>query len=284
MQIEKDTILYVLTKSHEYLKSKNIPQARLDAELLLADTLGIERIQLYARFDWKLTEAQKDIYRSRIKERGLKKPVAYIIEKKHFYKSLFYVNPAVLIPRPETEELIEWVLSEYTIENLNVLDLCTGSGCIGLSLKQERPTWKISASDVSLAALEVAKRNSEIMHLPFENLYESDLFHSIPSQKFDLIVSNPPYIPISEKPTLEEGVRNYEPHMALFLEEPERFFENLLASAKDYLKENGAVYLEIHPNYCEKILNLGKQVGFPNGIAKKDLSQKLRFIKFSNQT
>ncbi|MCX7998225.1 MAG: peptide chain release factor N(5)-glutamine methyltransferase [Leptospiraceae bacterium] len=284
MQIEKDTILYVLTKSHEYLKSKNIPQARLDAELILADTLGIERIQLYARFDWKLTEAQKDIYRSRIKERGLKKPVAYIIEKKHFYKSLFYVNPAVLIPRPETEELVEWVLSENTVENLNVLDLCTGSGCIALSLKKERLNWKVSVSDISLEALEVSKQNSKNLNLSIENFYQSNLFQSIPAQKFDLIVSNPPYIPISEKPTLEEDVRNYEPHIALFLEEPERFFENLLLSAKDYLKENGAIYLEIHPNYCEKILNLGKKVGFPNSTAKKDLSQKWRFIKFSNQT
>lgn len=277
--MEKDTILYVLTKSQEYLKSKNIPQARLDAELLLADSLGIERIQLYARFDLKLTEAQKDLYRARVKERGAGKPVAYIIQKKHFFKSIFYVNSSVLIPRPETEELIEWVLKENKNEELNTLDLGTGSGCIAITLKQERPNWKIDVSDISEEALEVAKQNSIRLQVTLENFYKSDLFTSIPQKSYHLIVSNPPYIPIEEKSSLSQDIVNFEPHLALFLENPEEFFERLLSSSRNYLEKSGKIYLEIHPDYSAQILDLGRRLGFNRGIIENDLSQKPRFLK-----
>lgn len=279
MQPEKDTILYVLTKSHEYLKSKEIPQARLDAEVLLADTLGLERIQLYTKFDLKLSETQKDIYRNRIKERGNRKPVAYILGKKHFFKSIFIVNPSVLIPRPETEELVEWVLYENQKENLRVLDVGTGSGCIAISLKLERPTWKLFVSDVSKEALLVAQENSQILNSNLEAFFLSDLFESIPPQKYDIIVSNPPYIPVSEKPIIEKEVLDYEPHLALFLDEPKFFWERLIKSSMNYLEENGSLYLETHPSYAEPILEIGRTIGFKEGTIKKDLSQKQRFVK-----
>ncbi len=279
MHAEKDTILYVLTKSQEYLKSKNILQPRLDAEVLLADILGLQRIHLYTKFDLKLSEAQKDIYRQRIKERGIRKPVAYIIGKKHFFKSVFLVNSNVLIPRPETEELVEWVLSENQKETLKVLDLCTGSGCIAISLKIERPNWKLFASDVSKEALIVARENSQILNSSIEAFFESDLFNSIPPQEYDLIVSNPPYIPISEKEILEEDVLNFEPHIALFLNDPDFFWEKLLSSSINYLRKSGIIYLETHPSYAEKIIQLGKKIGFQEGTIKRDLSQKFRFVK-----
>lgn len=279
MQPEKDTILYVLTKSYEYLKSKEVPQARLDAEILLADTLGLERIQLYAKFDLKLNETQKDVYRSRIKERGNRKPVAYIIGKKYFFKSIFRVTPSVLIPRPETEELVEWVLTENQEENLRVLDLCTGSGCIAISLKLEKPTWKIFASDISKEALLIAQENSQTLNASLEAFFQSDLFNSIPPQNYDIIVSNPPYVPISEKSIIEKEVLDYEPHLALFLEDPNSFWEKLLKSSFPYLSENGKLYLETHPAYVERIVEIGKQIGFTESTIKKDLSQKLRFVK-----
>ncbi|MCB1178588.1 MAG: peptide chain release factor N(5)-glutamine methyltransferase, partial [Leptospiraceae bacterium] len=112
MQPEKDTILYILTKSQEYLKNLGVPNPRLDAEILLSDLLSLERIKLYSNFDKKLSEVIKNEYRKRIKERGNFKPVAYITGKKYFYKSEFIVNQTVLIPRPETEELVEWILEK----------------------------------------------------------------------------------------------------------------------------------------------------------------------------
>jgi release factor glutamine methyltransferase len=282
--MEKDTILYVLTKSQEFLGKKQIPNPRLDAELILSDVLNLERIKLYSNFDKKLTEEQKDIYRDRIKSRGDFKPVAYIIGKKNFYKSNFLVNASVLIPRPETEELIEWVSKEMqSQESLSVLDLCSGSGCIGISLKKDFPQIHITLSDISKDALEVAANNAkEILPGTVITLLESDLFDSIQTEtKFDLILSNPPYIPIQEKASIMADVLNYEPHLALFLDDPETFYKKLLLGAYKHLAENGFLYMETHPDWVKQIADMSQDFGFKSSIIKKDLSHKERFIKLA---
>ncbi len=280
--MEKDTILYVLTKSQEYLGKKQIPNPRLDAELILSDVLNLERIKLYSNFDKKLTEEQKDTYRDKIKSRGDFKPVAYIIGKKNFYKSNFLVNASVLIPRPETEELIEWVSKELPSKpSFSVLDLCSGSGCIGISLKKDFPEIDITLSDISKDALAVAANNAkEILPDTVITLLESDLFNSISTEtRFDLILSNPPYIPIQEKNSLMVDVLNYEPHLALFLEEPETFYKKLLLGAYNHLTENGALYMETHSDWAKPISDMSQNFGFKSSIIKKDLSNKERFVK-----
>ncbi len=282
--MEKDTILYVLTKSQEYLGKRQIPNPRLDAELILSDVLNLERIKLYSNFDKKLSELEKDNYREKIKARGDFKPVAYIIGKKNFYKSNFIVSDKVLIPRPETEELIEWVSKEIIQgDALSILDICTGSGCIGISLKKDFPQILLTLSDISNDALEVARLNvTAILPEAQVNYLESDLFNSISSDaKFDLILSNPPYIPIEEKESLMADVLQYEPHLALFLNEPESFYKRFFFGAYEHLTEKGSLYMETHSDWAAKILQIGLDCGFKAGKIKKDLSNKDRFVKLT---
>ena len=280
--MEKDSILYVLTKSQEYLGKRQIPNPRLDAELILSDVLNLERIKLYSNFDKKLSEPQKDIYREKIKARGEFKPVSYIIGFKNFYKSVFSVNESVLIPRPETEELVEWVSKEISPDlNLEVLDLCTGSGCIGISLKKDFPNINILLSDISKDALVVASENAKKI-LPDEKItiIESDLFDSFSSDhQFDLIVSNPPYIPDAEKNTIMPDVLNFEPHLALFLTEPIHFYKRLLSGVMKHLKEGGSFYMETHSDWANIVSQMSNELGFKTSLIKKDLSNKERFVK-----
>ncbi|WP_061256220.1 peptide chain release factor N(5)-glutamine methyltransferase [Leptospira interrogans] len=278
-----DSILTLLKKSEEFLKKKEIPSARLDAEILLADLLNLQRVKLYVNFERLLNETEKNAYRKRILERSKNKPTAYITSQKAFYNSIFFVNENVLIPRPETEELVEKVLSDFkgNIGEQNVLDLCTGSGCIGISLKLARKDWNITLSDISKEALEVATKNAiqilgEEKHIQF---LESDLFLSIPKEsKFNLIVTNPPYIPISDKAEMMKDVIDYEPHLALFLENPKDFLSSLIAQAHERLVEGGKLYMEILPSLSETIISDSIAKGWENGKIEKDLSGKERFV------
>ena len=282
--MDKATILYVLTKSQEFLGKKQITNPRLDAELILSQVLNMERIKLYSNFDKKLTEPEKDSYREKIKARGEFKPVAYILGNKNFYKSNFFVNEFVLIPRPETEELVEWVSKEISPQKKwSVLDLCTGSGCIGISLKKDLPEIELVLSDISKDALEIAKENGKKLISEFDMTFvESDLFDSFGNDlKFDFIVSNPPYIPIEEKPTIMVDVINFEPHLALFLNDPESFYLRLLTGVLKHLKENGAFYMETHPDWIKRIVEMSLNLGFKSNSIRKDLSQKERFIKLT---
>lgn len=280
--MEKDTILYVLTKSQAYLAEKTIPSPRLDAELLLSDILNLERIKLYSNFDRKLTEEEKDEYRNRIKARGNFKPVAYITNKKYFYKSLFYVDEKVLIPRPETEELVEWSVKEIGAQNYQtVLDLCCGSGCIGISIKKDLPDIKLDMSDIDAGAISVAKMNVETIHPDSEiGIYQSDLFTSI-HETYDCIVSNPPYIPESEKPEIMKDVIQYEPHLALFIKSPQEFFTEIIKEAFNHLNPNGSLYMETHPDWSSFICEKAREISFRTAEIKKDLSGKARFVKLT---
>ncbi|MCB1189655.1 MAG: peptide chain release factor N(5)-glutamine methyltransferase [Leptospiraceae bacterium] len=282
--MEKDTILYVIKKSEEYLKNQGIESPRLDAEVLLADMLGLERIRLYTNFDKKLNEAEKDAYRKRIKDRVTFKPIAYITNKKDFYHSTFYVDQNVLIPRPETEELIEWVLKELEKDkSYKILDLGAGSGCIGISLKKEFPDLEVVLSDISQEALDIARNNTDSIlgnEVTGVSFLQSDLFNDFPPElKFDRIVSNPPYIPEDEKKDIMPDVVDFEPHQALFLSDPETFFTKMLETAKDFLKQEGIFYMETHTKWATRISELGEKFGYTNMEIKKDISGKNRMVK-----
>ncbi len=278
---EKDTILYVITKSQEFLKSKGVASPRLDAELLLADQLGLERIKLYSNFDRKLSEEEKDQYRIRIKRRGLLEPVAYILGKKYFYKSIFTVNSSVLIPRPETEELVEWILSENSLSSRSVLDLGTGSGCIAISLKKERPDWNIHALDNSREAIDIARQNAQdILENNFLEFFESNWYQELPEFKYNILVSNPPYIPFTEKDRIMDDVLKYEPHSALFLEKPSEFYSMFIENSKKFLESNGKIYLEIHPDWVDVIQEIAAEHGFKIQI-KQDYSKKNRMVRIN---
>ncbi|NBU98094.1 MAG: peptide chain release factor N(5)-glutamine methyltransferase [Spirochaetia bacterium] len=278
---EKDTILYVLTKSQEYLKTKGILSPRLDAEILLSELLSLQRIKLYTNFERKLTESEKNLYRDKIKRRGNNEPVAYITGKKSFYKSEFKVNSNVLIPRPETEELLEWILSENSLSNRRVLDLGTGSGCIAISLKLERPDWNVVALDISDGALQIAIENSnQLLGDRKITFLKSDWFSNIEKDRFSIIVSNPPYIPLNEKDSLMQDVSQFEPHLALFLAKPEEFYKMFLEKSIEFLESNGKIYLETHHDWAIKVQDIGSSLGFKTEL-RQDLNKKNRMVKLT---
>lgn len=283
MQQHPDSILSLLKKSEEFLKKKEISSARLDAEILLADLLELQRVKLYVNFERLLTETEKNAYRERIVDRSKNKPTAYIIGQKSFYNSMFFVNENVLIPRPETEELVEKILSDFKENGTgqNVLDLCTGSGCIGISLKLARKDWSLTLSDISKEALEIAEKNADKI-LGEENhiqLLESDLFKSISGDlKFDVIATNPPYIPMTDKDSMMKDVIDYEPHLALFLENPKEFLTSLIADARARLNEGGKFYMETLPSLAEELVSDSIARGWKEGKVEKDLSGKNRFV------
>ncbi|PJZ69853.1 protein-(glutamine-N5) methyltransferase, release factor-specific [Leptospira perolatii] len=283
MSDNQDNVRTLLKKAEDFLKKKKVPSARLDAELLLADVLKVQRVKLYVDFERVLSTPEKDQYREKLVERSKFRPTAYILGKKSFFDSDFYVDENVLIPRPETEELVAWVLEEHPNkeDSIQVLDLCSGSGCIGISLAKARKNWEVSFSDLAESAIAITNRNAKQILGDERKIqtYLSDLFESIPIS-FDRIVSNPPYIPDKEKPEVMDDVRLYEPHLALFLSNFESFHNRLLTEARSHLNEGGTLYLETHPNWSAWLRDRGIQIGYSKVIVRQDLSGKDRFLKF----
>ena len=216
------------------------------------------------------------------------RPLQYVLGEAWFYKYPFKVNEAVLIPRPETEELIEWILS-YMNKELNkdripeILDIGTGSGCIPITIKKEKPKTYITSVDISREALAMAEANTrqlktEIKILELDFLNESS-WGSL--NKYDIIVSNPPYIAINEKETLSVSVRNHEPHQALFVPEnqPLLFYEKIAKFGKVHLKKSGVIFLELHQNYALRTKKLFEEFGYTEVELRKDISGNERMLK-----
>lgn len=282
----QDNVLNLLKKSEEFLKKKNIPSARLDAELLLADLLKIPRVKLYVDFERPLSTEEKDAYRERIVERSRFRPTAYIIGRKAFFDSDFFIDNTVLIPRPETEELVAWILEEFPDKNsrLKFLDLCSGSGCIGISLAKARADWSPSFSDISQEASKISERNGlEILgNERTMDFFIGDLLAPVPTiLSFDFIVANPPYIPESEKTEIMQDVIGYEPHIALFVSNFKEFHAKLLKETLAYLPKGGKLYLETHPEYSQWLSGEALSVGYSEALIRKDLSHKNRFLRLT---
>ncbi len=210
-------------------------------------------------------------------------PIQYVTGKAHFMNMVFEVNPDVLIPRPETEELVEWIIQETRQENLldiQAIDIGTGSGCLAISLMKYLPHIHISALDISENALQVAKENSKKLQCKIDLIHD-DLLHPMKSYpSYHLIVSNPPYIPLSEMSSLDERVVNYEPHLALFEpdSEPQKFYRALIQFAHQHLQINGSVYVELHQDYAHKVVCLFEKY-FNEVILKKDISGNYRMLR-----
>ncbi len=212
----------------------------------------------------------------------LHEPIHYIIGTKEFCGIKLSVNPAVLIPRPETEELVEWI-KESEISPDSILDIGTGSGCIALSLKKLIPGACLAGCDVSPDALALAKRNAEInaLEVPF---MEADIlrWYSIPwPGKFGLIVSNPPYVTESERAEMNKNVLDYEPHKALFVEDdnPLKFYKAIVNFSSEWLIPEGKLYFEINETFGMQMISLMHGKGFRNIEIKRDLQGKERMIR-----
>jgi release factor glutamine methyltransferase len=208
-------------------------------------------------------------------------PIQYILGTTEFYGLPFRVTPDVLIPRPETEELVAWILSENTENRLSILDIGTGSGCISVSLAKNRPdadvfAWDISEKAIAIAA-ENAKQNNVRVHFSEQNVFASYLSGMV----FDLIVSNPPYVLENEKNTMEENVLDFEPHIALFVpdENPLLFYERIACIAASCLKPNGKLYFEINREKGGAIAEMLQQKGFTDIELRKDISGNQRMVR-----
>lgn len=222
------------------------------------------------------------------------KPIQYILGEAWFYGLKFNVNENTLIPRSETEELVEWILKELSIINyqlsINILDIGTGTGCIPISLKANLPEAEVFAIDVSEKALEIANQNakdnkvdinfSQVDILKVENLLP--ITHH-PSKKFNIIVSNPPYVRHLEKEEIKKNVLDYEPHLALFVEDNDAllFYRKIAQLAKESIQPNGLLFFEINQYLGKETVELLEKLGFKNIELRKDLKGNFRMIKCS---
>ena len=246
------TISSLLGKTTAWLKEKGSTTSRLDAELLLAEVLGLNRVDLYVKFDQPLNPAEVDRYRELVRRRGEGEPVAYILGRAYFHNLSLRVDRHVLVPRPETEHAVEAVLN-FLIEGEwprppAVLDLGTGSGAIAIAIAAGYPDTGIVAADASPEALELAGENARIAGLSARlRLVHSDMFDSLdPMETFDAIVCNPPYISAEEWDQLPRDVRDFEPREALY-GGPDglHYYRQLAGQAPQFLKPRGALVLEI---------------------------------------
>ncbi|HQT23511.1 MAG: protein-(glutamine-N5) methyltransferase, release factor-specific [Sphingobacteriales bacterium 17-39-43] len=239
----------------------------------------------------KDTEIPTDKFQSLLKileELKTGKPLQYVIGETEFYGMTFKVNPSVLIPRPETEELVEWILSDIrkskiSIEGLKIIDIGTGSGCIPISLKKNLPEAQLFALDISPEALGVSKQNAALNTTRIQFI-QDDIRNSVSreliGEKFGIIVSNPPYVTEAEKQQMLPNVLEHEPHLALFVpnDDPLIFYRAIADFAIKHTDTNGSLYLEINENLGEETVQLLKQMGFKNIELRQDLSGKDRMI------
>lgn len=267
------TISSLLNWTVNYFKSKNIESARLDAEVLLSHVLGQERIYLYVHFDEPMEQAELGKFREYVKKRAQHVPVAYIIGEKEFMGLPFKVTPDTLIPRPDTEILVENVLANLAEdETVQIVDIGTGSGAIILSLLANLTKARGKTVDIAVKAVEVAKENAVRLQVADRcEFLVGDLFAPLQDSKFDVIVSNPPYIPQKDIATLEADVRAYEPVSALTDGgDGLSYYRRLLAEGKRYLKENGFIALEIGIHQAQAVKRIALDNGWRNIKIIKD--------------
>lgn len=275
-------IFNILKIAEEILTSHDITEAKLDAEVLLCDVLNIERKILPTLREKDITDEQYNLFQKYLAQRAERKPVAHITGCTEFMGLKFKVSPDVLIPRQDTEILVERVNS-FIKKNKSktVLDLCTGSGCIAVSLADYNKDIFITASDISDKALSIAKENALLNKVSARiNFVRSNIFGNI-NKKFDIIVSNPPYVTEEEYKNLEKELY-FEPKLALTAEDNGLYFYKQIAeNAKKYLNDNGAIFLELNANLSQEIAALFKN--FSSTKIIKDYSQKERVLQIMQQ-
>lgn len=275
------TITGVLEWTKQYFANKGIENPRLDAEILLCAVLKCERITLYVHFDQPLSEEELTEYRGYVARRAQQEPLAYILGEKAFMKHSFKVNPAVLVPRPETELLVESVAKAAAgVGAASLLDLGTGSGAIIVSLLELLPQAAGTAVDISAAALAVAGENAEAIGVSSRlTLVESDLFAGLPAgQAFDIIVSNPPYIPAADIAGLAADVQR-EPRGALDGgSDGLDFYRRIAAGCGTWLKPDGLLAFEVGISQAQQVAGLCRQAGLTVTALRKDYAEIERMV------
>ena len=270
----------ILNKGSQILKLNKIKSYNLDSEILLSKTIKKDRSQLLLSLNKKISEKKIKIFFEYINRRKKNEPIAYITGFKEFWKNNFKVNKDVLIPRPDTETLVEQVLNE--IENTSkkmILDVGTGSGCIILSLLNERKKCKGVGVDISKNAIKLAKYNAKIQHIKNRIKFFNTDIDNFCSDKYDLIISNPPYIVRNTINGLDKDVRDHEPRIALDggLDGYTKI-KLVIKKSSNLIKKNGKLFLEIGFDQAKETLKILNMYGFYNNKIVKDLAKKNRCI------
>lgn len=242
-----------------FLYIKHTTQAGIDesgAKLLLANMMHWNNTQLVLHYRNVMTPSTWTAYQKNVRQYADGIPVQYLTQQATFYGNNLFVDSRVLIPRFETEELVEWVLNDNDETRHTILDIGTGSGAIAIALKKQRPNWQVTGSDISADAIQVAQKNVTLQKVEIP-LIQSDLFENFGNKRFDIIVSNPPYIAESEKKAMDQSVIQYEPHQALFAKEQGlAIYRQFSQQVSDHLNENGRLYCEFGYQQKEELANL----------------------------
>ena len=252
------------------------------AKMLLVEVFGFSTLELYGGKDKEFSEKHRSVLTEMIRRLQKNEPIQYIIGIESFFGLTFEVNSNVLIPRPETQELVSWIIEDYqSDESIRILDIGTGSGCIPISLAKQLSKAEVESWDISEGALEMASRNCERNGVKVL-LRQKDVLKAVPEgDLYDVIVSNPPYITNKEKADMEANVLDWEPSLALFVpdEDPLLFYRKIAQLGCDMLKEGGTLYFEINRAYGEETILMLKELGYAQIELKKDSWGNDRMIK-----
>jgi len=250
--------------------------------LLSADILKMQRIDIAQNLYAVISGKKQEKFQNAVNKLKNYIPIQYIIGNTEFYNLTLKVNAATLIPRPETEELVAWIINDQNNkQNISILDVGTGSGCIAIALAKNLPEAKVFALDVSEKALRIARQNAVDNGVTIEFI-EADIFDvDLGNLQFDVIVSNPPYVRELEKETMSPNVLNHEPHLALFVkdDDPLLFYRSIVEVANNTLKSKGFLYFEINEFLGNLTRQLVQKLNYCNIELKKDLFMKDRMIK-----
>lgn len=278
------TVRSVLEWTTGYLAEHGSESPRLEAEILLAHARRCPRIQLYTHFDDVLPDDVRASMRALVQRRAKLEPVAYLVGHREFFSLDFEVTPDVFIPRPETETLVMEALAVTKQQpTARILELCTGSGCIPIAIAVNAPQAEVTAVEQSEPALALARRNAERHHVTGRvRFLQGDLFEPLePDSRFDVIVTNPPYVATDDTEHLEPGVRLHEPHAALFAgPDGLEVIRRIVAGAPEHLAPGGTLLIEFSPEQSEAVVELleaGEQ--YTDITVLPDLSQQARAVR-----
>ena len=286
-QIREISVKYLFEESKKQLQLYDPQELNSILFILFEDLFDISRTAVLAGKVLEWSPGSEALLTNAIHRLAHHEPVQYITGRSYFYDRVFRVNPSVLIPRPETEELVDWIVKNHSAEKPVVIDIGTGSGCIAVSLAAGIEGATVSALDISREALAVARQNAlqnnvSVHFLEMDFLKKADSIQ----QRFDIIVSNPPYVLDSEKKDMRANVLDYEPHLALFVADNNAliYYDALLRFASRTLRPGGSLYAEINEQKGDELLRLAAQHGFRQAHIRPDMFGRERFLHVIKST
>lgn len=275
------TVLEIIKRTTEFFDKRDVESARLNAELLIGHALGLKRMQLYLQFERPLAEAELELIRPLVKRRGNREPLQYILGSTEFCGLRLKVDRRALIPRPETEYLVELLGGRLATPPAAVLDLGTGAGALALALATKYPTARVTALDRSAEALGLAAENTQLLGLSARvRLLLSDWFSAVPAgEKFDLIVANPPYLTDAEVAEATPEVRDHEPRDALVAAEAGcADLETIIREARPFLETGGLLMCETGIAQHARLVGTAKACGYTRTESLRDLTGRDRYL------